>query len=300
MGKITGAVVVAVDFGDEHWENTVRHGGELARDMAQPLHLVNVVAPSHWLLRKVLDEDSVAAHEQSQMTAHSDHLEEARGLVPDGVGVTVEVRIGKPAIEVLAAVKERKAGLLVVGHGHPSTTALILGGTADRLLRLSPIPVFLTGPRPPGPVSKVLVPTGLGPGGEFALATGMAQARGGEVVALYMTALPSVMRAYSGDVLRLRRELAATARDELAAHVAKVAPDGGVTPVLRTDLDANTQGAVILEEARERGVDVICLALGGRALSHGLLIGRVSEKVMRALPCSMLALPDSWIRAPKS
>ena len=35
-------------------------------------------------------------------------------------------------------------------------------------------------------------------------------------------------------------------------------------------------------------------------LTAGLLIGRVSEKVIRALPCPLLALPDQWIEAHKN
>ena len=51
----------------------------------------------------------------------------------------------------------------------------------------------------------------------------------------------------------------------------------------------------ILDEARESGADLICFALGGRGLGPGMLIGRVSEKVVRNAPCCVLALPDAWV-----
>ncbi|MFK7927343.1 MAG: universal stress protein [Myxococcota bacterium] len=293
-----GLVLVAVDFTDEDWRQTVAHGAHHAQTRGVGVHLVNVVPKTAWLLRRVMDEASLNAHEAELQIGATRRLAEAcESIVAQGIDATSEVRTGKPGAEILAAVKGNKAGLLVIGVGSPSTAAMLIGGTADRLLRTCPVPVLVRGPKAPGPLRRILVPTGMGPSGSAALdraAHLVSETEGGTVFALHMVALPGVMRAYSGDVLKLRAQMEAHAHAELKSHVEAVGSDR-IEPVLRTNNESLAADQTILREARERDVDLICLALGGRSLTSGPVIGRVSDRVIRALPCALLALPDSWI-----
>jgi nucleotide-binding universal stress UspA family protein len=295
-------VVAAIDFHDEDWKLTVDHAVHHARQRGVIAHLVHVLAPSPWLLRKVLDEASVTAHEQDVMDSARRRLDDvAEAARAEGVQVEVQVRRGKPSLEVLAAIKELGADLLVIGMGSSSASSLLIGGTADRLLRMSPVPLLVRGPRAPQDIRRVLVPTGLGPSGVFALRTAAAKVAGKEgaqITALHMIALPGVMRAYSGDVPKLRAALEAEAKKELDAHVAKAATAEMGAPtqaLLRTNLETVPADQTILAEARDLQADLICLSLGGRAIASGPIIGRVSERLIRALPCPLLALPDAWI-----
>lgn len=294
-------MVAAVDFGDD-WENMLAHAAMLARRRDSELHLVHVLQPPSWLMARVLDERDLEAHRKDQEEVALRRLQHANAGL-SGVRVRTSIRFGKPSVEVVGAVEQDRAGLLVLGTGEPSGSAVLLGGTADRLLRVSSVPVYVCGPRPPEPCEKILVPTALGPGGRAALQVALDTVRpGGTVYALHMVALPSVMRSFSGDVMSLRRKLAAGAEEEFRAHLAQVqVPDGvRLEPILRTNLEVVPADRTIVKEARELGVQLICLALGGRGLGHGLLIGRVSEKVIRALPCALLALPDVWVDQGKS
>lgn len=112
-----------------------------------------------------------------------------------------------------------------------------------------------------------------------------------------MVALPSVMRAYSGDVLALRAKLVERAQAELEEHVqeVQVGPEVRLDALLETDLDRVPVEQAIAQAARDRQAQLVCLALGGRRLDHGLLIGSVSQRLLRVLPCSLLALPDRWV-----
>jgi nucleotide-binding universal stress UspA family protein len=226
-------------------------------------------------------------------------LIQAKSLVPDGVICTTEVRVGKPAVQVLTAMKEQGADMLIIGSGTPSGAALFIGGTADRLLRLCQVPVYVAGHRPPTDIRRVLIPTGLGPGGAHALK--VSAGFDAKLVALHMIALPGVMRAYAGDIARLREAMTKQASKEFDAHVQSLQAniDSPIEQILRTNLEMTKADKTILSVAREQEVDLICFALGGRGLTAGLLIGRVSEKVIRALPCPLLALPDRWIEARK-
>lgn len=66
-----------------------------------------------------------------------------RGVEPSG-----RVREGLPAIEVVRAVEELSADLVVMGtHGRTGLSHLVLGSVAERVVRTCPVPV-LTVPRP--------------------------------------------------------------------------------------------------------------------------------------------------------
>ena len=61
-----------------------------------------------------------------------------------GVKLDAEVVAGHAVAAVVAFVKAKKADLLVVGFmGHSALFERIIGGTADRLVRLAPCPVLV-------------------------------------------------------------------------------------------------------------------------------------------------------------
>lgn len=294
-------VLVAVDWNDR-WEYTVRHGVAQARALGAKLHIVHVCEPMHWLLRRVMDSESIEEQRTHRRALSEENLERAVALA-DGLHVTTETREGKPTVQVLEAVTATAAGLLVLGTDGPRDAAsILLGGTTERLLRLSPIPVYIAWPGPPAPIKHVIVPTGLGPSGTTAVEVGLGCLEGteGTLTALHMVALPSVMRAYSGDVLALRAQIETRARAELDAHVKTFRTtegDGRVTAALETNLETVPAEQSIANRARAEGAELICFALGGRRLDHGLIIGSVSQRLIRVLPCSLLALPDVWVSA---
>ena len=60
-----------------------------------------------------------------------------------GVVATSEIVWGRPSDALVDAAKRMKASLLVLGtHGRGAFEKLLIGSTAERVLRLSPIPVL--------------------------------------------------------------------------------------------------------------------------------------------------------------
>jgi nucleotide-binding universal stress UspA family protein len=60
-----------------------------------------------------------------------------------GVATTAEIRWGRPSDTIVDAAARQKASLIVLGtHGRSALEKLLLGSTAERVLRLSPIPVL--------------------------------------------------------------------------------------------------------------------------------------------------------------
>jgi nucleotide-binding universal stress UspA family protein len=74
-----------------------------------------------------------------------EEIAEAQATLP----VQLEVRVGAPAHEIIAASRELGANLVVMAtHGRTGPARLLLGSVADRVLREGSVPVLLV--RPPG------------------------------------------------------------------------------------------------------------------------------------------------------
>jgi universal stress protein A len=57
------------------------------------------------------------------------------------------LREGKPADEILAAAREWEADVIVIGtHGRSGVSRLVLGSTADLVVRHAPCPVLVIKP----------------------------------------------------------------------------------------------------------------------------------------------------------
>jgi nucleotide-binding universal stress UspA family protein len=288
-------VVVAVDF-SEDWANALAHGVAFARRAGRPVTALHVSPAPNWLLGQVLGDRDLDAHRLG--TEEDARAKIAAQLAALGAtDAVIEVRTGRPSADVVDVLDGGGATALVVGMGEPAGSALSLSANGDRLFRLSPVPVLVAGPRPPTPWRRILVPTALGPAGSTALRNALRWVEpGGTVHPLYMVALPSSLRAVAGDVMEIRQRMEEKAREAFARHVGELEVPSGVTvePLLRTNLEQVPADKTILREARERDVDLVTFALGGKELPAGMLVGRVSEKVVRSLPCALLALPDRW------
>ncbi|WP_255168840.1 universal stress protein [Natrononativus amylolyticus] len=135
-------ILVAVDDSDSA-NDVLERAMAFAAATGGDLHVLTVVEPRRSRLAFGISE----VDDLNTATASlADHVAEAY----DGYSVDVhaEVRRGRPAAEILSHADEIGATLLVVGrHGTTGLPRALLGSTADRLTRLSRVPVVLV----PGP-----------------------------------------------------------------------------------------------------------------------------------------------------
>jgi nucleotide-binding universal stress UspA family protein len=68
---------------------------------------------------------------------------EVRAVEKRGLAATSEVRWGRPSDEIVASALAHKASLIVLGtHGRSAFEKLLIGSTAERVVRHAPIPVL--------------------------------------------------------------------------------------------------------------------------------------------------------------
>ena len=172
------SILCAIDF-SPHAERALRHAAALAAAWNAHLTLLTVNDP-------LLDAAADAAGRAGAMREQTQQaLRDVLARVwPEGAGrrtPAVDVAIGDPATRIVAAAEECGAGLIVMGtEGRGGAERLVLGSTAARVLRLSPVPVLavpahapermaLRGSAPAFTVGCVLVAVGFDEGDDAAL-----------------------------------------------------------------------------------------------------------------------------------
>lgn len=276
-------VVVGTDFSGTA-EAAVRTGEWLARESGGTLVLVHAVEPlPHSLLPLMEDapghEELWAEEPRRRMARLLSRLRE------DGLRVEGMVRRGVPWRETLAVVEEVGADGVCLGNsGHSAVERMLLGATAENVVRNSPVPVLVTRDRPLGKVDRVLVPIDLQEGSrraaEYAVREFPERVRleGLMVVEVQPWLDPGTapwLPDAEGFEERVRAFLAEAGAERIEPRVVMFADPA----------------ATILEDARTRDADLIVLATHGR---HGLaraLMGSVAEKVVRHADRPVLVLP---------
>jgi nucleotide-binding universal stress UspA family protein len=217
-------------------------------------------------------------------------------LLPGTGTVSLDVRPawGEPASNLLVAVEEREADLLVVGaHERHGLARLVRGSMARRLARhsryvpIAVVPATLHAPTPAARaiprVRSVLAATDLSPAGNAGVAHAYSLLRGTggtvELCHVHEHSLPNPAYAYD----RPDRNLTDIERARLTAELRALIPPNaeslGITTHL-TIVDGGRAGEAVVQAAERLNVDVICLASRGRSGLARAVLGSVAQDVV--------------------
>lgn len=209
-----------------------------------------------------------------------------------------DVAVGKPPVEILRVARERSCDLIVMSsQGSTGARKLFFGSTTERVLRETTVPVLVTPPVNPGPVSveeagrllgRIVVPVDLSPASLH-----QARVAGGVAEALH---LPLVLvhviePAKSRLLARLhlpgldvhRRAVAEEALNELVAAL----PEGVRPEALIAFGDPAEEAAKV---ARDRHAGLVVMGLHGSPM-QGPRMGSVTYRMLCLSPRLVLALP---------
>ena len=144
-------ILVPVDFSDSS-ARALRHAAKRAAESGDSLIVVHVV-PADYGWSGIGREESRDLDRSLQRQA-ADRL---RAFTDENVGENVsadmEVRVGQPAEEIVAAARDSKCDSIVLStRGLTGLDRYLIGSVADRIARLAPCPVVLLRPgkRSPG------------------------------------------------------------------------------------------------------------------------------------------------------
>jgi len=287
-------ILVPTDFSD-HAAVALRAAVQLAKRAGAVLHLVHVIAPLPWPARRAAEARGVhdLAHEVRRSSEQL--LDKVAKEVDPSVRRDLHILEGTPADEITKLVETLSADLVVVSTaGHTGLERLVLGSTAEKIVRTAPSPVLVVRDRPASwdKLSTILVPSDFGKLASLAIAEAVELARphGAELVLTHVLAesdypMGHVLKGYG--LLDIQEQTRGGFRDHLERE--QVAGIGDAVPS-RVEVRDGVASTTIADMADEIGADVIVIASHGREGLTRFFLGSTAERVVRLAPCSVLVV----------
>jgi nucleotide-binding universal stress UspA family protein len=236
-----------------------------------------------------MDERTAAA--QAELDAAIDDLD----LEPTPEAV---VRAGIPSEEILDYADESGMDLIVMGtHGRTGVRRYLLGSVAEKVVRLSDVPVLSVHPAEVDvgtvPFERILVPTDGSDGASVAIdcATDLATTYDAALHAVSVVDTGGMATDVQFDVIMDQLEERARTAVET---VADAASEAGVEDTETAVLEGRAHD-VIQSYADDERIDLIVMGTHGRSGLDRYLLGSVAEKLVRttSIPVLTVRLPDA-------
>ncbi len=206
----------------------------------------------------------------------------AKNFKEKGIRFKVEIGRGVPHEEIIKVTDKEKVDLIALGRGRPLD---ILGGTALKVLRQSPIPVLTAGEDERSlDIKKILVPMDLSPGlsKAFKYAVDLSKEFSATIYLLHIVEVgeydfpPEIIERMRGFSFREIEEnigkIKIRENTEICVEVAKNAWRG------------------IVKFADKRDIDlIVMMTYGGRRFREDF-IGSIAEKVIQEAPCPVITM----------
>lgn len=152
-------ILVAVDA-DEIVEAVVEAAGALAQALGSRVALVHIINPASALaplaaannagglaLPTLTGPGSAALTEQvldEQREEGASFVDQLPAYLPEGVSAEILLREGAPTEGIIDAARAWRADLIIAGtHGRGGLQRLVVGSTAEAVLRAAPCPVLV-------------------------------------------------------------------------------------------------------------------------------------------------------------
>ena len=292
---MTAQIVVATD-GSATSSEAVRFGATLAKALGGRLTLLHVVPAEAGRLAPFMRETCPPRERRAAEAL----LRSAQGDAAEwGAQAAVRMAVGRPAEAILRVVREVRADMLVVGtRGRKGVARMFLGSVAEALAKVAPCPVAVvrefhqasTG------LGPLLAPTDFSEGAADAARTAARLARRLGIRLVLLHILPEVVARRGDDPkatrraeLKLRRE----AENRLRTVIEVLDLDSGQgESMLMTGVDV----AGIVHVAQK--IHAACIVMGTRGLTGlpRVLLGSVTDQVLRQAPCPVLVVPPGAAR----
>ncbi len=277
VARSTGATVVLLRVVNPYPGELVREGISLYRETDD----------QGGALPSSADWEDVLARINSDAQAYLEEMAET--IRSDGVTVETAVRDGDPA-ECIVAEADRDAGTLIAmtTHGRTGVGRWLLGSVTDKMVRGGRHPMLITRAQEGGahPVNRVVLTLDGSDLSEQALphAAVMAKSLGVGVTVLRAVSLNPYGEAFTEYApinvgQDVAGEMESEAGEYVAARVADLQSEGvaDVTGSVVTGYPAS----VILDEVGDAGDKLVTMATHGRAGMARLLLGSVTDRVVR-------------------
>jgi nucleotide-binding universal stress UspA family protein len=281
-------ILIGVDASPAAAE-AVRVGWTIAQNLNVPCRLVHAT-PEAWTVPTAPHagtEQPELLNEAVRDAARAAVRDSLADAVPEAALQDIEVRTGRSVTVIRECAHELQAGIVVLGGKHHTTLGRWVGGsTAHSLVRTLDVPLFVTA-HTPLPVRRIVAAVDLSDaaGPTIQAAERVARLFAASLHVLHVVEplpiIPDTPLQYNDDEVYRRSE------EHLTQYVWPLIEYPGTTTGVRRGTAADT----ITAEVGDRHAELVVLGSHGKGWVDRMLIGSVTERVLSALPCSMLIVP---------
>ncbi|NBC18689.1 MAG: universal stress protein [Bacteroidetes bacterium] len=262
----------------------VRYAGLVSR-MAQSEHVWFVHVYRTQSLVEDLYSNLVSMSAASRLQEDLEAFVEAHFDGPEGVEVHCSVVQGTPLLELLRLARSREADIVLVGKDRSS------GTLAEKMARKAPCSVLIVPPGTTPEIDQILVPLDFSDHAEDAIDVALAfgkAAGGAHLRCLHVYDVPTGY--YKAG--KSHDEFAALVRDRAEAQYCQFLQrlhlrDDVATPVFQQDRNVPR---TIRRAVDRYGSDLVVMGTRGRTDSAAVLMGSVTEKIIRTTQVPVVAV----------
>jgi nucleotide-binding universal stress UspA family protein len=287
-------VLAATDFSEPAGDAVERAALVAAARGARRLEILHVVNRGTLQgLRKLLQASPAEAERQlvEEAEVAVRHLAESVAK-KHGIAVASAVEIGSVASAIVSHAESIDASLIVLGvRGANLLREILLGTTAEKVLRRSTRPLLVVKVRPDSPYQNALVPVDFSAHSRnaFDVCREVVGSHGRlTIVHAYEIPFESKLQ-YAGlddeTIFKYRTESKKAAETAVRKFAADAGAIGKDTPQLAVH---GYPPKVIREKELEIGADLIAIGKHGESKMEDLLVGSVSEHVVERSDCDVL------------
>lgn len=252
----------------------------------QPSIVSNEIAETKEMVKKL--EDVAEKQLNKILDSHSSN----------DIKITTEIKRGLSAAPaILEYASENKIDLIIMGtHGRRGLGHLLLGSAAEEVVRLAPCPLFtireLKDPKPVMHVNNILVPIDFSNYSEKALAyaSEIAQSYNAQLQVLHIieeTMHPAFSVTGKSSIFDLVPDIKDDSRKRAEKMLSNFVSDRVKSKIF---IQGGRAANDIIKFAKENSTDLIVIATHGLTGLEHMLLGSVTEKVVRMAHCPVFTV----------
>lgn len=269
--------------------HAVERAAMIARESGAGLDLLHVVSfgPLE-KLRKLMQDTSAAIQQRIIETAHGRLVTQAATLAKR-YGVSSDIRVLSGSL--LTELQGASADMVVCGaRGESFMRHVLLGSTAERMLRSTRRPILVVKQAAHEPYKTVLIPVDFSSASLRAIEQARAVAPQAEIILMHAYEVPfeGQLRYASVEESILNEYLLIAKRDATASMEELCKQAGLGIDQARYVLVHGDPSSSVIEQEQVQSADLIVMGKHGENLLEELLLGSVTKHVLAESQCDML------------
>jgi nucleotide-binding universal stress UspA family protein len=278
--KLLGKILMPVDV-SKSFDNQVNAAIEIAKEFHSTVGMMYVLPDT------VLHDDikTLVLNSVNELLDKANEVFEKQGIKT----LKPVIELGEPVEKTLQKANEGKFNLILVSSGEKEDNEQYkLGTTAEKLIRLSDIPVWVAKANQESKITNILCPTDFSEPSKRALKNAVLLSKNFKAKLRILGVFEPINIVSPRLSVDLKKENA-DLRKQFEQEMDEFLKDFDFTGIdYKKEIQAGNAHQKILHAIDEYGCDLLIIGTNGRTGFSRIMMGSVTEKVTREVPCSFI------------